>query len=69
MFMFSYAGRSMDNVNQYRGLSTDIVNSGGKILTNDETINRKLKNGDEVYCFDNGDTYIYDEENGTLIIQ
>lgn len=67
--MFTSAGKSMDNVMQYRGLSTDIVTTSGKTLTNDETVNRKLKNGDECYCMDNGDTYLYDEENQTLLPQ
>ena len=67
--MITCAGRSMSNVMQYRGLSTDVISDNGKYITNNDTVNKKIKNGDELYCFDNGNTYLYDEENETLILQ
>ena len=57
------------NIQHFRGLSTD--------CTTDEEINIQIKinshkipiNGDELYCMDNGDTYLYDEENQVWIMQ
>ena len=57
------------NIQHFRGLSTD--------CTTDEEINNQIKNnshtipnnGDELYCMDNGDTYLYDEQNQVWIMQ
>ena len=63
--MVSYA----TNAPEWDCLTKDIVSKNGKLVTSDETVNRKLRNGHIVYCMDNGDTYKYDEENGTLLPQ
>lgn len=49
--------------------STDLVKTGVKTLTSDETINSELKNGNPVFCMDTKDLYLYDEENKTLVLQ
>lgn len=67
--MITCAGRSMSNVMQYRGLSTDVISDNGKYITNNDTVNKKLKNGDELYTIDTQEIYIYNEENGTLVLQ
>ena len=59
----------MSNVMQYRGLSSDIVEENGKILTNDYIVNGDLNNGDELYTIDTQEVYIYNEENETLVLQ
>ena len=63
------AGRSMSNVMQYRGLSSDISEENGKILTNDYIVNGDLNNGDELYTIDTQEVYIYNKENETLVLQ
>lgn len=67
--MITCAGRSMSNVMQYRGLSTDVISDNGKYITNNDTVNKKLKNGDELYTIDTQEIYIYNEENETLVLQ
>ena len=67
--MITCAGRSMSNVMQYRGISSDIVKENGKILTNDYIINGDLNNGDELYIIDTQEVYIYNKENETLVLQ
>lgn len=58
-------------INHFRGLSSDVTankhlpNSNGVM----ECTGGKLTNGDELYCMDNGDTYLYDEENKTWLVQ
>ena len=59
----------MSNVMQYRGISSDIVEENGKILTNDYIVNGDLNNGDELYTIDTQEVYIYNEENETLVLQ
>ena len=59
----------MSNVMQYRGISSDIVEKNGKILTNDYIVNGDLNNGDELYTIDTQEVYIYNEENETLVLQ
>ena len=54
---------------QYRGISSDIVEENGKILTNDYIVNGDLNNGDELYTSDTQEVYIYNEENETLVLQ
>ena len=54
---------------QYRGLSSDVVEKNGKILTNDYIVNGDLNNGDELYTIDTQEVYIYNEENETLVLQ
>ena len=63
------AGRSMSNVMQYRGLSTDVISDNGKYITNNDTVNKKLNNGDELYTIDTQEVYIYNKENETLVLQ
>lgn len=48
-------------------LSSDILIQNDKILTKDTEINKILTNGAEVYCIDTSESYLYDEENKTLI--
>ncbi len=67
--MITCAGRSMSNVMQYRGISSDIVEENGKILTNDYIVNGDLNNGDELYIIDTQEVYIYNKENETLVLQ
>ncbi|MCI6458449.1 MAG: hypothetical protein MSA56_12325 [Clostridium sp.] len=59
----------MSNVMQYRGISSDIVEENGKILTNDYIVNGDLNNGDELYTIDTQEVYIYNKENETLVLQ
>lgn len=66
--MVTYAGKSMDNVDQWRCISTDIVTVGNQILTNDSYSNEKFKNGDEIVLMDTTQIYLYDEENKTLAL-
>lgn len=68
--MISLANR--DNyINHFRGLKADVT--ANKHLPNAigimESTGVKLDNGDELYCMDNGDTYLYDEENQVWIKQ
>lgn len=69
--LITLVGKSLYNVKQFRGLSSDVT--ANKHLPNAhgvmECTNHKLKNGDELYCMDNGDTYLYDEENMVWIKQ
>ena len=69
--MISLSGKSSDNINHFRGLSSDVT--ANKHLPNANGImactGTKLSNGDELYCMDNGDTYLYDEENKTWLAQ
>lgn len=69
--MITLAGTSSDYINHFRGLSADVTSN--KHLPNSKGIMEctgvKLLNGDELYCMDNGDTYIYDLENKTWILQ
>ena len=68
--MISLANR--DNyINHFRGLSADIT--AKKHLPNPigvmECTGVKLTNGDELYTFDDGNVYIYDEEHKAWILQ
>ena len=68
--MISLANR--DNyINHFRALSADIT--ANKHLPNPigvmECTGVKLTNGDELYTFDDGNVYIYDEENKAWILQ
>ena len=68
--MISLANR--DNyINHFRALSADIT--ANKHLTNSDGVMEctgvKLTNGDELYTFDDGNVYIYDEEHKTWILQ
>ena len=69
--LITLAGKSLYNVKQFRGLSTDVT--ANKHLPNADGVmectNHKLKNGEELYIMDNGDTYMYDEENKVWIKQ
>ena len=69
--MITLSGKSSDNINHFRGLSSDVT--ANKHLPNSKGImlctGTKLNNGDELYCIDNGDTYIYDAENIVWIKQ
>ena len=58
-----------NNIQHFRGLSTD--------CTSDEEINKQIRenshtepqNGDELYCMDNGETYLHDGENKKWLAQ
>ena len=68
--MISLANR--DNyINHFRALSADIT--ANKHLPNSNGIMEctgvKLTNGDELYTFDDGNVYIYDEEHKAWILQ
>ena len=68
--MISLANR--DNyINHFRALSADIT--ANKHLPNSKGVMEctgvKLTNGDELYTFDDGNVYIYDEENQAWIKQ
>ena len=68
--MISLANR--DNyINHFRALSSDIT--ANKHLPNSDGVMEctgvKLTNGDELYTFDDGNVYIYDEEHKTWILQ
>ena len=68
--MISLANR--DNyINHFRALSADIT--ANKHLPNPagvmECTGVKLTNGDELYTFDDGNVYIYDEENQVWLLQ
>ena len=54
---------------QYRGLSSDVISDNGKYITNNDTVNKKLNNGDELYIIDTQEVYIYNKENETLVLQ
>lgn len=67
--MVTFAGYSMENVRQWRCLSTDIVtDKNGKILTNDQNVNKQFRNGDEVSLINKVGIYQFDQENATLCI-
>ena len=53
---------SAADIRHYRGLSTDVTPDG-------ECYKVKRNNGDEIYCMDNGNVFMYDEENGKWIDQ
>lgn len=67
--MITLSGLSSDFINHFRGLSSDIA--AGKHLPDAkgemEGTKVKIGNGDEMYCMDTGDTYLYDEENKVWI--
>ena len=68
--MISLANR--DNyINHFRALSADIT--ANKHMANSSGIMEctavNPTNGDELYCMDNGDTYLYDEENKVWLPQ
>lgn len=69
--MITLAGTSSDYINHFRGLSADVTSN--KHLPNSKGIMEctgvKLLNGDELYTFDDGNVYIYDEENKAWILQ
>lgn len=69
--MITLAGTSSDYINHFRGLSADVT--ANKHLPDADGVmtctGTKLLNGDELYCMDNGDTYIFDEENQIWISQ
>lgn len=70
--MITLAGKSLYNVKQFRGLSSDIT--ANKHLPdangNMKGTNHKLKNGDELSIMDGSqDVYLYDEENMVWIKQ
>lgn len=67
--MIKYNGNSMEYTKHFRCIASDIVLVGGKTLTNDPSVNSILEQGDEVYCIDTKATYLYDQENGTLLRQ
>ena len=50
-------------INHFRGLSADVTSNKHLPDSEGKLDGVKLRNGDELYCFDNGDTHIYDEEN------
>ena len=58
-------------INHFRGLSADITSNKHlpKPIGVTECTGVKLTNGDELYCMDNGDTYLYDEENKVWLPQ
>lgn len=57
--------------NLFEGLEADVT--AGLHLPNSDGIMEctgvKLKNGDKLYCMDNGDTYSYDKENKKWLLQ
>ena len=67
--MITKAGNSSEHINHFRGLSADVTANkhipgvDGKL---DGTV---VGNGDELYCMDTGDTYLYDLENKVWIPQ
>ena len=68
--MISLANR--DNyINHFRALSADIT--ANKHMPNSKGVMEctgvKLTNGDELYTFDDGNVYIYDEEHKVWILQ
>lgn len=71
--MLTYCGKSSLFIQHFRCITADIT--ANKHLPNNEGYlscdNGKyhLENGDELYNFSNGDTYLYDEENQVWIMQ
>ena len=70
--MISLSGKSSDNINHFRGLSSDVT--ANKHLPNANGImactGTKLSNGDELAIMDGSqDVYLFDEENMVWIKQ
>lgn len=67
--MLTLTGKANDFVNHFRCISADIT--ANKHIPDAEgyLTSVKLKNGDELYNFETGDTYIYDEENKKWLSQ
>ena len=56
-------------INHFRCLSADVTANKHLPDTKGNLNGAKLTNGDELYCMDNGDTYLYDEENKVWLKQ
>ena len=67
--MITKAGNANDYINHFRGLSADVTANKHIPDANNKLDGVLVGNGDELYCMDNGDTYLYDLENKVWLPQ
>lgn len=67
--MITKAGNANDYINHFRGLSADVTANKHIPDSNGKLDGVLVGNGDELYCMDNGDTYLYDLENKVWLPQ
>ena len=67
--MITKAGNANDYINHFRGLSADVTANKHIPDANGKLDGVLVGNGDELYCMDNGDTYLYDLENKVWLMQ
>ena len=67
--MITKAGNANDYINHFRGLSADVTANKHIPDSNGKLDGVLVGNGDELYCMDTGDTYLYDLENKVWLPQ